>query len=159
MKLKLMVYDFDGVMTNNMVFINQKGEESTQVNRGDGLAIHLLKNIGMRQIIISTEQNSIVKYRAAKLGIPVLYGIEDKKQALEKYCEENKIRLDRTIFVGNDLNDYDVMCSVGFPISPGDAADEIKSISRYVTKAYGGYGVVRELYSWIVLRNEKIRKP
>ena len=91
--VKLIAYDFDGVMTDNTVFINQNGQEMAQVNRGDGLAIEKIKNIGIEQIIISTEKNPIVSARAKKLNILCFQGIKNKKNTLTNYCSENKIKM------------------------------------------------------------------
>ena len=81
-ELKLIVYDFDGVMTDNKVYIDHSGNEIVQVNRGDGLGISEIKKLGIKQIIISTEKNKVVSARARKLGIDCLQGIDDKKHTL-----------------------------------------------------------------------------
>ena len=81
-KIKLIVYDFDGVMTNNKVYIDQNGNEMVAVNRADGLAIAEIKKIGIEQIIISTEKNKVVSVRARKLDIPCAQGIDNKKDYL-----------------------------------------------------------------------------
>ena len=74
-KIKLIVYDFDGVMTDNKVYIDQDGKETVKVNRGDGLGISEIKKLGIEQIIISTEKNLVVMKRAEKLGISCMKGI------------------------------------------------------------------------------------
>ena len=119
--VKLIAYDFDGVMTDNTVFINQNGQEMVQVNRGDGLAIEKIKNIGIEQIIISTEKNPIVSARAKKLNIICFQGIKNKKNTLTNYCSENKIKMKNVIFLGNDINDQEVMEIVGISCCPLDA--------------------------------------
>ena len=86
--LILIVYDFDGVMTDNKVYINQNGNEMVQVNRSDGLGIAKIKTLGIKQIIISTEENTVVSARANKLDIPCLQGIANKKYALKDYCQK-----------------------------------------------------------------------
>ena len=90
-ELKLIVYDFDGVMTDNKVYIDHSGNEIVQVNRGDGLGISEIKKLGIKQIIISTEKNKVVSARARKLGIDCLQGIDDKKHTLIEYCKHNDI--------------------------------------------------------------------
>jgi YrbI family 3-deoxy-D-manno-octulosonate 8-phosphate phosphatase len=84
--IKIIYYDFDGVMTDNKVYADQNGNEMVQVNRADGLGIAEIKKLGIKQIIISTEKNPVVSARANKLGIPCLQGIENKKDALINYC-------------------------------------------------------------------------
>ena len=86
--IQLIVYDFDGVMTDNRVYVDQDGREMVRVNRADGLGISGIKKIGIQQIIISTEKNPVVSTRAKKLGIPCLQGIDNKKKALIDYCKK-----------------------------------------------------------------------
>ena len=93
MKIELIVYDFDGVMTNNKVYVDQEGREMVQVNRGDGLGIAGIRKLGIEQIILSTETNSVVAARANKLTIPCLQGINDKAKALRNLCTEKEIDL------------------------------------------------------------------
>ncbi len=143
--IQLIVYDFDGVMTDNKVIVSEDGKESVIVNRGDGLAIAKIKEMGIKQIIISTEKNIVVEARAKKLNIDCLYGVENKKNALEKYLNDNKIEKSKVIYIGNDINDLEAMQLVGIKIAPADAVDDVKKIATYVTKQKGGEGVVREL--------------
>lgn len=152
-KIQLIVYDFDGVMTDNKVIIDQFGNEGVKVDRSDGLAISKIKNMGIKQIILSSEKNSVVQKRADKLGIPCLYGKDNKKEILEEHLNKNHISKDKVIFVGNDVNDIEVMNYVGYPIAPNDAHEEIKKIARITTKSKGGSGVVRELLDMISERN------
>lgn len=145
----LIVYDFDGVMTDNKVFVFQDGKEAVICNRADGLAISEIKKIGIPQIIISTETNLVVKARAEKLDLPVLHGIDDKTETLKKYCAEHSIKLKRVLYIGNDSNDLESMKIVGYPVSPADATKEVKKISMIVTKKKGGDGVIREILGLI----------
>lgn len=146
---KLIVYDFDGVMTDNKVILREDGLESVIVNRSDGLAVDRLKSCGMPQVILSTERNKVVAKRAQKLGIPILQGVSDKKESLRRYCRQNNVLLNDVVFVGNDLNDLEAMKSVGHPVCPSDACKEVRAISSIVLSAVGGGGVVRELLDYI----------
>lgn len=149
-KIDLIVYDFDGVMTDNKVILREDGLESVVVNRSDGLAIEIIKKeMGIKQIILTKEKNRVVEVRAKKLGIPVIKGIDDKKEILVSYCAENKIHLDSVVYIGNDLNDLEVMTVVGFPLCPSDACRDIKNISKVVMDVRGGDGVVREFLNYI----------
>ena len=94
-----------------------------------------------------------MKTRAAKLRIEIIASCTDKKHALMNYCEQNDYDLQKVFYVGNDLNDLEVMKIVGFPVAPADAHPDIKSLSKLVTKAKGGECVVRELSDIITLRN------
>lgn len=144
--VSLLVYDFDGVLTDNTVYVDQHGTETVRVHRGDGLAISLLKKAGYKQLILSTETNPVVTKRAEKLGIPVIQGSSNKRDALQSYCKENTIDLKTVLYVGNDINDYDVMQCVTYKICPADAVGSIRDISDIVLKSNGGNGVIRELY-------------
>ena len=148
-KIKLIVYDFDGVMTDNKVYIDQNGNEMVQVSRADGLGISEIVKLGIQQIIMSTEVNPVVTQRAIKLKIPCLQGLDNKKDALLDYSKKNDIDLRKVAFVGNDINDKDAMAIVGFTFCPADAHEIIKEISDQVFKRNGGDGVVRELLDLI----------
>ena len=149
-KLKLIAYDFDGVMTNNKVYLLQNGNEIVQVNRADGLGVSEIKKLGIQQIIISTEKNPVVSKRANKLGIPYLQGINDKKVALSDYCDKNVIDLINVAYIGNDINDLEVMRLVGITFCPADSHKDIKEISDHILKTKGGNGVIRELLDFLI---------
>jgi len=149
-KLKLIVYDFDGVMTDNKVYVDQNGKEMVQVNRADGLGVSGIKKLGIEQIIISTEKNPVVYARAKKLGIPCLQGIDKKKDALVAYCQKNNIKFKQVYYIGNDINDKEAMEIVGLTFCPADADERIKAITDYKLKTKGGNGVIRELLDLII---------
>lgn len=148
--IDLIVYDFDGVMTDNHVIVFQNGTEAVIVNRADGLGVSKIKDVGINQIIISTETNLVVQRRAEKLGIPCLQCVGDKEKELQTYCSENNINLENVIYVGNDINDKKAMECVGWPICPFDAQESIKQISKLVLTKRGGDGVIRELMNLIL---------
>lgn len=143
--IKLVIYDFDGVMTDNRALLMDDGREAVFVHRGDGLAVALIKEMGILQVIISTETNPIVTMRAKKLGIPVMQSVADKKKAVQEFLQDRNIDPANVIFLGNDLNDEAAMLSVGWPIAPADACPQIKKIAKIVLSVEGGHGVVREL--------------
>ena len=147
--IKLICYDFDGVMTDNKVYVSQDGRETVQVNRGDGLGISEIKKLGIDQIIISTEKNSVVAQRAKKLGLKCYHGIDNKLSCLKEYAESSQISFNKICFIGNDINDLEVMAAVGLKLCPADAVDEIKNIACIVIQKNGGDGVIRELYNII----------
>ena len=148
-KIDIIIYDFDGVMTNNKVYVDQNGNEMVQVNRADGLGISEIKKMGIEQIIISTETNPVVSERANNLGIICLQGIENKKRALINYCQKNDYELQNVVYVGNDINDREVMEIAGTTYCPSDAHKSIQIVSDYILKTKGGDGVVREILDLI----------
>lgn len=143
--IDLIVYDFDGVMTDNKVIVFQNGTEGVTVNRADGLGVAMIKERGIPQLILSTESNPVVEARAAKIGLPVICNTGDKRSALEAYCSKHGFDPSRVVYIGNDLNDKEAMKFAGIPIAPADAHPEILCIARIVLNAIGGGGVVREL--------------
>ena len=148
--IKLIIYDFDGVMTNNKVYIDQNGNEMVQVNRSDGLGVEKIKELGIQQIIISTEQNSVVSARAMKLGIPYLQGVDNKKESLLNYCQKIGININQVAYVGNDINDKNAMEVARIKLCPADAHETIKEISDHILKRNGGDGVIREIFDIII---------
>ena len=144
-EIKLIVYDFDGVMTDNHVFVDENGKETVMVNRGDGWGVNMIRALGIRQVIISTEVNPVVEKRANKLKLDVIHGVEDKRITVIKYCEQKGIDLQDVMYIGNDLNDYEAMNVVGVKGVPADAEPEVKKIADWVSRKNGGDGVVRDL--------------
>jgi len=145
MKIDLIIYDFDGVMTDNRVLVTEDGQEAVFVNRSDGLAIGTLREMGVEQIIVSTEKNPVVNARAKKLGLPCIQSVKDKRSTVQKYLQEKNIDPKNVIFAGNDINDKEAMEYVGWPIAPADAHPDVKKVARIVLKTKGGHGVIREL--------------
>lgn len=143
--VRLVAFDFDGVFTDNMVYVFQDGTEAVRCSRSDGLGLRKLDRVGIKTIIISTETNPIVSARSSKLGIPCVQGCEDKLAVLEKMATQLKIPLLQVAFVGNDINDLSCLTSVGLPIVVQDAHSAVITHAVYQTKARGGYGAVREV--------------
>ena len=137
--------DFDGVLTDNSVYTDSYGIESVKCSRADGLAIDALKKINKVTYIISSEKNKVVKSRASKLNIPILYDIKDKKKSLLKLAKKIKVDLKKSVYIGNDLNDYYAMQLCGLKICPKNSHEDIKRISNFVLKTEGGSGIMREV--------------
>lgn len=144
-KIKAIIFDFDGVFTDNRVIISEEGKESVQCNRADGIGLGMLRELNIPMTIISTEKNPVVSMRAKKLELSVSHGVENKLEELMKFSKSVNIDLEDIAFVGNDINDYDCMEQVGYPIAVNDAVDEIRSISKHLLSKNGGDGAVREV--------------
>jgi N-acylneuraminate cytidylyltransferase len=155
---ELIVYDFDGVMTDNRAILMEDGNEGVWVNRSDGWGVQQLKKAGYLQVILSTEKNPVVTARAKKLQIEVIQGSSDKAKCLKNYCQKKHIKLNKVLFVGNDINDLGAMKIVGFSVAPANAHPEVLQIASFVTRAKGGDGVLREI-SESVLKNKIKLKP
>jgi len=144
-KIKLVLFDFDGVFTDNSVYISHDGIESVRCYRSDGIGISKLKTLKIPTYIISTESNIVVSVRAKKLKIPVLQNVKDKSKSVKKLCNDLNIKLEDTMFVGNDINDINALNIVGFPIGVLDSYPEIIPHIKYKTSKPGGHGAVREV--------------
>jgi len=160
--IELLVLDFDGVMTDNRVLVDQDGKESVWCNRGDGWGLARLKESGVEVIVISTEANSVVQARCKKLKIECVNACDDKLSALRKIANERSLSRDQIAFVGNDVNDLDCLGWVGVPIVVADATPQAKAASSLVTQQPGGYGAVREVTEWLmsarISRGESVRE-
>ena len=143
--IKVFIFDFDGVLTNNLVHLDSQGNEWVSCNRSDGLAFDALRKLNQTVYILSSEKNNVVTARAKKLQIPVIQGIENKSEAIKELAARENFNLDKVLYLGNDLNDYHAMKLCGFTACPSDSHKKIISISDFVLKEPGGNGVVREL--------------
>ena len=143
--IKLLIYDCDGVLTDNKVIVDEKGNESVSFNRSDGLAIGHIKKLGLSQLVLSGETNPVVTKRCEKLKIEAITGSDNKETAVREYCKKMNIPVEDVLFIGNDINDLDAMRIVGFCGCPSDAEEEIKEVSQWVSTKKGGDGVIREL--------------
>ena len=139
------VFDFDGVLTNNLVKIDENGKESVSCSRADGLAFDVLRKLNKPAYILSTEKNLVVKARAKKLNIPAIQGVADKVETIKKLATDNNYSLKNILYVGNDLNDYLVMQLCGYSACPADSHSKIKNVSSIILGTNGGDGIVREL--------------
>ena len=144
------VFDFDGVLTNNLVKIDENGKESVSCSRADGLAFDVLRKINKPVYILSTEKNIVVKARAKKLKIPAIQGVVDKVEAIKTLATDHNYSLKNILYVGNDLNDYLVMQLCGYSACPADSHSKIKSVSSIILSTNGGDGIVRELLEEIL---------
>ena len=148
--VQAVVFDFDGVFTDNTVMVDQNGVESVRCWRSDGLGLARLRELGLKTLIISTEVNPVVSVRAKKLKTDCTQGVEDKAEAIAEWAVSVGIQLSNIAFVGNDINDIPALKEVGLPIAVGDAYEEIAPFIKYRTRKPGGYGAVREICDLIV---------
>ena len=149
-EIHTIIFDFDGVFTNNKVIINEKGEESVVCNRSDGLAIELLNNLkkksswNLELLILTRERNKVVTKRAEKLKIKCFYGIENKLEFIKKFLVERSLKNDGLIYLGNDINDIASMEFSGYSVAPCDANPSVLNISDLIINKKGGDGFIRE---------------
>lgn len=144
-KPKLVVFDFDGVFTDNRVLVDQDGKESVFCDRGDGMAIEWLKASGIRGLILSKERNPVVEARARKVGLPAAQAVDGKAEYLTNWCKAEGIDLSDVVYVGNDLNDLECFAIVGCAVAVSDAAQRVKDAADVVLTRSGGRGAIREV--------------
>jgi len=144
-KIDACIFDFDGVLTNNSVYIDENGKESVQCSRSDGLAFDVLRKIEKAAYILSTEKNAVVSFRAKKMQVPVIQGVSNKVLALSNLVKDESYEWSKLLYIGNDLNDYQAMQLCGFSVCPSDSHEKIKQIATFILKTKGGQGVAREL--------------
>ena len=147
--LKFLVFDFDGVFTDNKVIVSQDGTESVVCYRSDGLGISKLRSIGMDMMIISMEQVPIAQVRAKKLKMDCVHGCDDKLAKLKELIVAKNIQMSNVGYVGNDINDLECLQHVGYPICVNDAYPEVKEVCSLILKKNGGEGAVREICDMI----------
>jgi 3-deoxy-D-manno-octulosonate 8-phosphate phosphatase (KDO 8-P phosphatase) len=143
-RVRLAIFDFDGVFTDNRVWVNERGEELLAFTRSDGLGLRRLDDVGVKYLILSMEQNPIVSARAQKLRADCMQGVEDKLSVLRERTEQLGVSLEETAYVGNDINDADCLRAAGVPVVPADAWPEVMPLARWVLSRPGGAGCVRE---------------
>jgi N-acylneuraminate cytidylyltransferase len=144
-RVSALVMDFDGVLTDDRVFVREDGAETVACSRRDGMGIERLRAAGLPMLVISKETNPVVAARCRKLKLPYHHGIEGKRAVLEGWLGENGIAAAETIYVGNDVNDLDCMGLVGCAVAPRDAHPRALAAAALVLDADGGRGAIRLL--------------
>jgi len=151
----LVVLDFDGVMTDNRVWVDQEGNEMVAASRGDGAGIAMLRKAGVNVLVLSTEINPVVAARCKKLKLPVIQGVNNKFTQLKALLEKHDIDSRNVVYLGNDLNDVPCFPLVGCAVVVADAELAAKRQADLVLTRRGGYGAVRELCDLILQRKNE----
>ena len=142
--VRLVVFDFDGVFTDNRVWTNERGEESVACWRGDSLGLRRLEEVDVDFFVVTQEANEAVPARARKIRIECISGVEDKLSVLREQAERRGVPLADIAYLGNDVNDAECLAAVGVPVVPSDAWPEVVPLARVVLTRAGGHGCVRE---------------
>jgi 3-deoxy-D-manno-octulosonate 8-phosphate phosphatase (KDO 8-P phosphatase) len=150
-RLRLVLSDVDGVMTDGTVLFLPDGRELKPFHIRDGLGIVLAQRAGLRVGIVSGRSSEVVARRAAELGMTlVLQGVRDKRAALRELLQRESLNSSQVAYIGDDLNDLTVMQEVGLSAAPADAAREVRQQAFMVTDASGGHGCLREFLEAIL---------
>ena len=149
--IKILLTDVDGVLTDGGMYYSIHGDTMKKFNAKDGMGINILRKKNIPTIVITKEKTKIVKQWAKKMNVKKVYdGIMKKELILEKICKSFKISEKEIAFVGDDVNDLELMKKVGFSVTPKDGNNAVKKIVDYITKSKGGEGAVREITDLIV---------
>ncbi len=148
--IRLLVLDFDGVLTDNRVWVDQDGREMVAANRSDSLGINLLRQAGVETVVISLETNPVVAARCRKMNVPWIQGEKDKASALRNLLQERNINANEAVFLGNDVNDLPCFPLVGWAVAVADAIPEVARQADLVLTRPGGHAAVRELCDLMV---------
>ena len=157
-KIKLLLLDVDGVLTDGKVIIGNYGDELKNFDINDGLGIVFLRKAGIKCAIITAKSSKIVKTRAKHLKIDKIYENHYKIKSLKNIKKRFKIKEDEICFVGVDLIDMPILKRVGLAIAVPNAMEDVKNISHYVTNKPGGHGAVREVCELILKSQDKWRE-
>ena len=153
-KIELIICDFDGVITDNRVWVDQDGRETVAAYRSDSVRVKDLRAIGIDVMILSSEPNRVVEARARKMGVEAIHGIalHDKGRVMREVLEQKKIKAENVIFVGNDINDLPCFEVAGWAVAVADAYPEVIQAADFELSKPGGHGALREL-SDLILKN------
>lgn len=150
-RIRLMIFDVDGILTDGSLYFGPEGELIKSFNVLDGHGIKLLQQSGISVAIISARKSPIVARRAEDLGITHVYqGVHDKKLAFEQLLLENAMSADVCGFVGDDVIDLPILMRVGFAASVPNGHPEVRTRVHYVTQAHGGRGAAREICDFVL---------
>jgi YrbI family 3-deoxy-D-manno-octulosonate 8-phosphate phosphatase len=156
-KIDLLICDFDGVITDNRVWVDQDGRESVAAYRSDSIRIRELREQGIEVLILSSEPNRVVEARAKKMGVEAIHGIgiREKGRVLREVLAQKNIQAEHVIFVGNDLNDLPCFEIAGWSVAVADAYPEVIRAADFVLSKTGGHGALRELCD-LLLRQDNL---
>jgi YrbI family 3-deoxy-D-manno-octulosonate 8-phosphate phosphatase len=145
--VKMIICDFDGVVTDNLVLTDENGKETVSASRSDSMYIKALREKGVEVMILSSEPNPVVKARAQKMEVEAIHGIgmQDKGRVMREVLEQKKVKAENVIYIGNDLNDLPCFEIAGWSVAVADAYSEVIRAADYVLTKNGGHGAVREL--------------
>jgi len=145
--IKLVMLDFDGVITDNLVITDQSGREAVTASRADAMLIPKLREKGIEMMVLSSEENPVVNRRAKKMGLEAVHGmgVSKKGQVMKEVLEKKKLKPEQVVFVGNDLNDLPCFEMAGWAVAVADAYPAVLRAADLVLTRKGGHGAVREL--------------
>lgn len=155
---RLLVFDFDGVFTDNLVYVGSNGEEWVCCSRSDSLGLAMLRQNPVQLLVLSTETNAVVAKRCEKLRLEYISGCADKWRALQEQMAQRGVPAEAVAYMGNDLNDLPCMEKAGVAIAPADSHPAILRMANLVTPQRGGRGAIRQVAEWILGTGDDLKK-
>lgn len=154
-RIKLFLTDCDGCLTDGGMYYTESGDEFKRFNAIDGMGFQCLRENGILTGIVTGERNEIVSRRAKKIRADfLLQGVDDKLAEVIKLCEQHDILLEEVAYVGDDINDLELIKNVGYGFAVNNSIESIKEKAKYVSPLNGGYGAVRDIIEWVLERND-----
>ena len=150
-KIKMLILDVDGVMTDGRIIMDDEGRQLKNFNVRDGHGLKIIQRYGIEVVILTGRKSEVVNHRAKDLGIKEIYqGALNKKEVFQKILQKHNLAADSVAYMGDDIIDIPVLRQVGFSAAVADAVDVVRKSVDYVTKNKGGHGAVRELCEMIL---------
>jgi YrbI family 3-deoxy-D-manno-octulosonate 8-phosphate phosphatase len=157
-KIEAVVTDFDGVHTDNLVYVDENGNESVRCSRSDGMGIAAMREAGFKLLILSKERNPVVSRRGEKLNVEVIQGCDDKLEALKIWLTSHKLSSQHCLYIGNDINDLECLQFAGISVSPADAHESVSHAVTWKLSNMGGRGAIREMSDVLIEAKNKEKK-
>ncbi len=155
-RIKMLISDVDGVLTDGRITMDERGRELVSFDVQDGSGLKYLARSAIRIVFLSGRVSQAVKFRARNLEIKEIYlGIKKKLPVLKKLMRKYKLKASEICYIGDDLLDLPLMRRVGYPVAVRNARPEVKKCSRYITRALGGHGAIREVIEKILKAQNK----
>lgn len=152
-KIKLLILDVDGVLTDGRIVYDNFGDELKFFNVNDGLGIYLLRKAGIKTVIITAKKTRAVIRRAKDMRVAAVYADHYKLKIYQKVLRKFRVKDEEVCFIGDDLIDLPIMKRAGLAVAPPNAVEEVKKSSHYTTQKQGGKGAVREVIE-IILKSQ-----
>jgi YrbI family 3-deoxy-D-manno-octulosonate 8-phosphate phosphatase len=151
-KIDLIICDFDGVITDNRVWVDQDGHETVAAYRSDSVRVKELLAIGIEVMILSSEPNRVVEARARKMGVEAVHGValHEKGRVMREIIERKNLKAENVVFIGNDINDLPCFEAAGWSVAVADAFPDVIHAADYVLSKNGGHGALREMCDLIL---------
>lgn len=154
--IKLIAFDVDGVLTDGTIYYGPQGDAMKGFSARDGMGISLARAAGIKTAVITGRRSSMVEKRAADLHIDyIMQDVSKKWQTLESICEEMGITVQEAAYMGDDLNDVEVISRIGFGAAPADACQEAQEAAQFVSSCPGGHGALRQWIEQILKRQNQ----